>query len=96
MLSWTFALDHMNYARWMSVFICGLKSLYGKDVYNQFCKGHFTVKKSSCGFFSIVVDHTHEQKNKIIKEGDGVIGVLDHAEALLEWTVRGPAIADII
>ena len=41
MFSWDFALDHINYARWMSVFICDLKSLYGKDVYNEFWKGHF-------------------------------------------------------
>ena len=53
MLSWTFALDHNNYARWMPVFIYDLKSLYGKYVYNEFCKGHFTVKKSNRAFSSI-------------------------------------------
>ena len=93
MLSWAFALDHINYARWMSVFICNLKSLYGKDVYNEFCKGHTSVKKSNRAFSSIGEDHAHEQNNKIIKGDGGVIGIFDHDKALLEWAVCGPAVA---
>ena len=76
MLSWAFALDHINYARWISVFIWDLKSLYGIEVYNEFCKGHFTVKKSNCAFSSIGEDHAHEQNN------GGAIGILDHEEAV--------------
>ena len=59
MLSWAFALDLTNYARWMSVFIFDLKSLYEKDVYNELCNGHFTVKKSNRAFSSIGEDHAH-------------------------------------
>ena len=94
MLSRAFALDHINYPRWISVFICDLKSLYGKDVYNEFCKGHFTVKKSNRAFFSIGEDHAHEQNNKIMKGDSGAIGIFDHEEALLEWAVCGLAIAN--
>ena len=50
----------------MSLFICDLKSWYGKDVYNEFCKGHFTIKKSKYAFFRIGEDHAHLQNNKII------------------------------
>ena len=52
-------LDLTNYARWMSVFIFDLKSLYEKDVYNELCNGHFTVKKSNRAFSSIGEDHAH-------------------------------------
>ena len=62
----------------MSAFICDLNSLYGKDVYNEFCKGHFTVKKTNCAFFCIGKDHAHEQNNKIIKGDGGAIGIFDH------------------
>ena len=73
MHSKAFALDHINCARWVSVFIYDVKSFYAKDVYNEFCKGHITVKKSNRSFFSIGEDHTHEQNNKIIKGDSGAI-----------------------
>ena len=79
----------------MSVFICNLKSLYGKDVYNEFCKGHISVKKSNRVFSSIGEDYTHEQINIIIKGDGDVIGIFDHEKALLEWAVCGPAVADM-
>ena len=94
-LLWAFALDHSKYASWMSVFIWNLESLYGKDVYNEFCKGHFTVKKSIRAFSSIGEDHAHEQNIKIIKGDGGAICLFDHLEALLESAVCGPASADM-
>ena len=84
MLSWAFPLDHINYAHWMSVFICDLKSLYGKDAYNEFCKGHITVEKSNRAFYGIGEDHSHERNNKIIKADGGAIGIFDQKEPLLE------------
>ena len=84
MLSWASPLDHINYVYWMSVFICDLKSLYGKDAYNEFCKGHITVEKSNRAFYGIGEDHSHERNNKIIKADGGAIGIFDHKEALLE------------
>ena len=95
MHSKAFALDHINCARWVSVFICDVKSFYAKDVYNEFYNGHITVKKSNRSFFSIGEDHAHEQNNKIIKGDSGGIGIFDHEEALLEWAVCGPAVADM-
>ena len=68
----------------MSVFICDLKSLYGKDPYNEFCKGHITVEKSNRAFCDIGEDHSHERNNKIIKADSGAIGIFDQKEALLE------------
>ena len=68
-----FALDRINCARWVSVFIYDVKSFYAKDVYTEFCKGHITAKKSNRSFSSIGEDHTHEQNNKIIKGDSGAI-----------------------
>ena len=90
MYSKAFALDHINCARWVSVFIGDVKSFYAKDVYNEFCKGHITVKKTNRSFSSI-----GEQNNKIIKGDSGAIVIFDHEEALLEWEVCGPAVADM-
>ena len=54
MFLWAFALDHINFTHWMLVFICNLKSLHGNYVYNEFCEGHFTVKKLNLHFPTLV------------------------------------------
>ena len=45
MMPWMHSLDHVNYARWMSVFLGDMKALpsTNKEIYNEFCKGNFTV-----------------------------------------------------
>ena len=47
MLPWLFALDHTNYARWMSVFFYDLTNIqnYATDVFLHFKNGAFTIKK---------------------------------------------------
>ena len=74
----------------MSVFICDLKSFCARDVYNKFAR-----VISNRAFCSIGEDHPHEQNNKIIKGDGGAIGIFDHGEALLEWTVCGLAVPDM-
>ena len=77
----------------MPVFIWDLKSLFGKDVNNE--KGYFNVKMSIRAFSSTDEDHSHEQNNKITKGDGGARCIFGHEEALLEWTVCGPVIADM-
>ena len=77
MLSWAFALDYINYAPWVSVFICNLKSLNSKDVYIKFFEGRLLVKKSNHAFSRIGKDHAHLQNNKMIKGDGGSIGLSD-------------------
>ena len=90
-----FWFELYNYARWISVFIFDLRSLYSEDMYNEFWKGHFTVKKSNFAFSTIGEDHAHEKTNKIIKGDGGVIGIFDNEEAVLEWAVCGPVSANM-
>ncbi len=40
------------------------------DVYAEFVKGNFTVKKLKRAFSAIVIDQAHEQNNASVK-GDG-------------------------
>ena len=60
LVPWFFALDHMNYARWIPVHVRALCTTC-PEVYNKFCNGAFTSKKTQRKFSSIVLDQTHEQ-----------------------------------
>ena len=97
LLPWVFALDHTNYARWLPVFIEDLKRLpLQKELFIEFCKGHFCINKTGRLFSAIGEDHAHEQNNKIIKTDGGAIGILDNKDALLEWATCGPQIAQML
>ena len=97
-LPWTFALDHIHYARWLSVFVNDLCYLSKEhpDVFEQFISGFFTVKKSTRQFSNIGIDQAHEQNNKKVKVDGGAVGIFDNESALLDWSVAGPVIADIL
>ena len=41
-------------------------------------------------------DQAHEQNNKIVKVDGGAIGILEDADTLLEWSLAGPYISQII
>ena len=92
-----FALDHIQYARWMSVFLADLQQIHLKypSVFEAFKKGYFTVKNSSRIFSNIGADQAHEQNNKLVKIDRGAIGILDNPNALLRWAVAGPVISQI-
>ena len=59
---WLFALDHTNYARWLSLFIWSLEMLPQQypTVYEQFLKGQFTTQKGIRKFSRISDDHARE------------------------------------
>ena len=92
---WMFVLDHIHYARWMSVFLADLQQIHLKypSVFEAFKKGYFTVKNSSRIFSNIGVDQAHEQNNKLVKIDGGAIDILDNPNALLRWAVAGPVIS---
>ena len=93
---WMFSLDHINYARWLSVHVrdmCTLSSKHPK-VFQQFSEGAFVVHKSPRGFSSIALDNAHEQANALIKGDSWVIGLTQESPgALLRWMVAGPELA---
>ena len=64
-----FALEHANYARWLSVHVCNVVTLQTSHprVYEEFSSGAFAVRKSTHAFSAIAMDRAHEQENTSIK-----------------------------
>ena len=77
-LKFCFALDHVNYARWMSVFVRDLENLYVKNP-ETFCElqAHLSVKISGAKFSKISYDQKQEQNNKDIKQVSGYINLVN-------------------
>ena len=77
-----FALDHVNYSRWMPVHIRDMKSLPA-TVKKEFDEhSHWVLSKTSNTFSSMPFDQAHEQENKIVKGAGGAIGLLENPAAL--------------
>ena len=98
-ISWMFALDRTNYARWLPVHIRDMTELPNKHlhVYKEFTScGKFTVQKTANAFSSIPLDQAHEQNNEFIKGEGGVIGITENPNALLRWMVAGPDLARMV
>ena len=59
----------------MTVYINDLLSLtHDSDIYREFVKGKFTVKKAIRKLSAMGEDHAHEQHKKIITEDGGGVG----------------------
>ena len=93
----SFALDHLNYARWLSVRLKDLKSLSltNPTTYAAFLKGNFLVTKTLRNFSSIPINQAHEQ-NKFVKEDDGAIGLTKNTAEVTCWMICGPETARIV
>ena len=95
MMTWFAALDHVHYFRWMSVFLKDLDNL-PTSLLNEFVRGNFTVNKTVRVFSGMGIDQAHEQNNKCVKIDGGAIGILDNERALLEWSLTGPLLAEML
>lgn len=97
-IPWMFSLDHINYARWLSVHIRDLQALPTTipKVEEQFQKGLFVVHKSKHPFSAISLDHAHEQQNAIVKGEGGAVGLTSNPAALRRWMIAGPEIARVV
>ena len=97
-LLWFFALNHYNYACWLSVHLLDMHALpqTAPDVAGKFNEGFFTVNKSSKHFSAIAIDQAHEQNNAIVKGDGGAVGLTENESALRRWMVSGPAIARVV
>lgn len=95
---WLFALDHINYARWLPVHIRDMCELPVKHpvVFQQFTSGSFVVHKTKRPFSSIALDHAHEQENASIKGDGGAVGLTENPAALRRWMISGPETARMI
>ena len=95
---WFFALDHVHYSRWIPIHLRDMISLRERhcDVYEEFVKGKFTVKKTKHAFSAIAIDQAHEQNNASVKGDGGAVGLTENASALHRWMVSGPEMARLI
>ena len=100
LIRWTFALDHYNYARWLSVHIYDLLALpqYSPQLYDSFIEGHFTFKKSERNFSLMGLDQVHEQNNAVMKGMGGVSSLLTREDesAVAKWGLCVHELASIV
>ena len=81
---WFFSLDHTHYSRRVPIY---LRKQLHPDVYTEFLKGKFVVKKSKRAFSAIAIDQTHEQNNASVKKDGGAVGLTKNPAALRRWMV---------
>ena len=93
-MSWLAAFDNSNYLRWGCIFLCEMYRLSASAT-DEFVKCYFTFKKSEI-FFQLSELTNPPKNNKPVKTDGGAIGILDNDEALLEWAVSGPYIANMV
>ncbi len=84
LLPWFLALDHVHYARWLSVHLRDMSSLVANHplIYKEFIEGHFVAHKSRRVFSGLATDQVHEQNNAKVKGEGGAVGLLDSPNAL--------------
>ena len=95
LLPFFFALDHVHYARWVSVHLRDMETL-DSNTGAQFLQGDFTVHKTARPFSSIAIDQAHEQNNAHVKGDGGAVGLLEDEAALRRWTVAGPEVSRLL
>ena len=99
-MKYVFALNHYNYARWLSVHVDDLMKLQivCHEIYEEFCTGNFVVRKTTNPFSAIALDQAHEQNNATIKGVGGAVGLLspDMDSALRRWEVAGPEVCRLL
>ena len=88
-----FALDHVNYSRWLPVHIKDMKSLPHsvKDEFERQC--HWVLSKTNNNFSAIPIDQAHEQENAYVKGSGGCIGLTENPTAFRRWMLSGPEMA---
>ena len=93
-----FALDHVHYSRWLSVFLHDLERLEdtNENIFQNFMEGRFVINKNGKPFSCIAEDQAYEQNNKRIKWDGGAAGIPDSEEALLKWAISGPVLVKIL
>ena len=85
---WFFALDHINYARWVPIHIRDTKSL-PNAVKDELAKC-WVLRKTHSKFSFIPIDQGHEQNNEMVKGSGGAVGITENPTAFRRWMVAGP------
>ena len=85
MIPWFFALDYVNYSRWLPVHLRDMISLnkMHPEVASEFISaGRFTVRKTGKKFSAIAIDQAHEQNNAMVKGEGGAVVLTENPSAL--------------
>jgi hypothetical protein len=90
LVPWFFALDHQNYARWISVHIRDMESLSTsiQEEFEEHC--HWVVPKTINLFSSIPIDQAREQNNELENGSGGAVGLTENPSAFKTWVIAGP------
>ncbi len=82
-----FAIDHIHYARWLTVHVIDLLQLQSRcpEIYEDFVKGRFVTQKTSQKFSCLAHDQIHEQQSAIVNGDAGIIGICENEAALKRW-----------
>jgi len=93
-----FALDHVHYSRWLSVYVRDMTTLSQRcpDVYDHFILCAFTSNVTGNRFSSIQLVQAHEHLNAQVKGAGGAIGLTEKPGAWRGWMVAGPQLSTII
>ena len=92
-------LEHVNIGmRMLAVHLRDMVLLRNThpDIYEEFCKGKFTVNKSNRPFSRMPLDESHEQNNACVNGNGGAVGLTESPVALLRWMVAGPEMARVV
>lgn len=76
-----FALDHINYSRWVPIHVRDMKSLPATVKEEFHDGGHWVISKASRKYSSIPIDQAHEQENKNVKSVGGAVGLTENPVA---------------
>ncbi len=76
-IPWMFAMDHIHYARWLTIHVIDLLQLQSRcpEIYEDYVKGRFVTQKTSHKFSCLAHDQIHEQQNSIDNGDAGIIGI---------------------
>lgn len=89
-MPWFFAYDHINYARYGTVYWCILRGLptTHPDAEAALSAGEFSVQHSDMAFAQVAVDHAIEQTvNRDSKTPGGIIGMSTNVSATQRWLI---------
>ena len=96
LVKWKFALDHYNYARWISVHLFDLMTLSSTcpDVYKCFMEGNFSFQKTNRVFSKIAIDQVHD----LIKYNGDATHLLNRTDSisLEKWEITTPELTRLI
>ena len=87
-----FANNRLKYAQMVPLYLAEMHSLEESDpdIWTEFKKGHFCIKKSQVPFCSIGVDHALEHVNRTMKVKGGLSGITQKPAALLRFFLIAP------